>query len=242
MLVSDEGFDGIIIKLAGDFASIKIDDENFCKCGAAVSTAKLHNFYLDNNLEGAEFLAGIPGSIGGAIKMNAGTKDVGISSILQEITLIDNSLEIKTIAAELIDWQYRNSSIKNDEIILSAKFKFNKVSDAKIDEIKSKISQMNERRRESQPIGMPSCGSVFKNPVGNSAGKLIEEAGLKGKEIGGAMISDVHANFIVNINCASAQDVVSLIQLAQKEVFEKFSVKLQTELKFLGFDKQCSLF
>lgn len=241
LLVSDDGFDGIVIKLNNGFNEINLDESNnVYNCGAAVKTSNLVKNYLTNTHQGAEFLAGIPGSIGGAIKMNAGRKEAWISSIIENITTIDLDGNIIERNVDEFNWGYRYSSIKDDEIVLSANLKYEKCTD--ISAIEKEVARLNEERKSSQPIGKLCCGSVFKNPKDNSAGKLIEEAGFKGKSVGGAKVSDVHANFIINENNASASDVLNLIQQIQTAVYDKFDVKLIPEVKFLGFNEKCSLF
>lgn len=241
LLVSDDGFDGIVIQLKNSFQEIKLDEsKNVYQCGAAVKTSNIVKEYLANKHKGAEFLAGIPGTIGGAVKMNAGRKDDWISSIIESVTILDTYGNVFERNVGEFEWGYRSSSIKDDEIILSVNLKYQVCLD--ISSIKEEVKNLTEERKSNQPLNKLSCGSVFKNPKDNSAGKLIEEAGFKGKSVGGAKVSDVHANFIINENNARANDVLSLIQQIQNAVYEKFDIKLIPEVKFLGFKEKCSLF
>lgn len=244
LLFSDEGYDGVIITLSGNFKSIKYyEDKQTYIVGPATLLSSLVNDALKRSVSGMEFAVGTPGNIGGAIKGNAGTVDKSISDILISVKTMDQNGEITTKPANTIDWGYRYSSIKDDEIILEAEIKVNKLDH--INDIQALNDNMNSimtRRHKVQPLNFPSCGSVFKNPQGYSAGKLIEDCNIKGMRIGDAMISAKHANFIVNVGHAKAADVVELINIAQENVYKKFNVKLIPEVKFIGFEKSCSLF
>ena len=244
LLISDEGYDGAIIRLEGDFRSIEFDSlsKNY-KVGAGLSLAKLVNTTKANFHKGFEFAIGTPGTVGGAIKMNAGTQDHWISSQLLECEILDENNDVVSKSVDEIEWGYRYSSIADSEIVLSAVFNVEVLTNK--EEKDCLINKMNNRltfRKEHQPLNHPSCGSVFKNPPGNSAGRLIDSLGYKSRQFGGAMVSSKHANFIVNINNAKAHDVIFLIKDIQKKVYDKYSVKLIPEVKFLGFNESCSLF
>lgn len=243
LLVADNGYDGLIIKLSGTFQSINFDKETkLCNCGASCILRNILSEYFNNNYKGIEFLAGIPGTLGGAIKMNAGRKTDWISQAIHSVTVLDSDLSIKEYLASNLDWSYRKSSFKENQIILSAKLKFEIASSEDLENAKQIVEEYNLTRKETQPIDKLCCGSVFKNPTNYSAGKLIEEVGLKSFSIGDAEVSAKHANFIINKGNARAKDVVALIQKIQQEVFDKFEIKLYPEVKFLGFNDKCSLF
>lgn len=243
MLVSDNGYDGLIIKLSGLFQSINFDEETMlCNCGAACTLRNILNEYFNNSYKGIKFLSGIPGTLGGAVKMNAGRKNDWISKAIHSVTVLDSDLSIKEYLASKLDWSYRKSSFKENQIILSAKLKFEFAITEDLENSKKIVEEYNLTRKETQPIDKLCCGSVFKNPTDYSAGKLVEEVGLKSFSIGDAEVSAKHANFIINKGNASANDVVALIQKIQQDVFDKFDIKLYPEVKFLGFNEKCSLF
>lgn len=244
LLVSDDGFDGLIIKLVEDFCQITYNQEqNLYICGAGVSLGKLVNFCKSNSLIGSEFLCGIPGKIGGAVKMNAGLKTDWISSLIKWVKILNNDGSVCAYDKNEITWKYRHSSIDNDQIILEVGIRLNKAKD-KEEQVVSikKIESLLKTRKEKQPYQYPSCGSVFKNPENHYSAKLIEDAGLKGFCLGGAQVSEKHANFIINKDKASAKDIVYLIQKIQNAVYKKNGIMLYPELKFLGFNEECSLF
>ena len=241
-LIRDSGIDGLVIKLAGDFlkidilnksnASINNDDICFVKAGSAVLSAKLSNFLISNNLIGGEFLDTIPGSVGGMIITNAGcfggeVKDILLSADL----LIDNN--IKTYANKDLCFQYRESQVPKNAVIMSVTFKFKIGNENDVRLAQEKIKQMREKRKQNQIIGL-TCGSTFANPEGHSAWELIDKVGLRGYKMGGAMFSEKHCNFIVNFNNAKAQDIENLIELAKQKVLDKFGIELKTEIRILG--------
>ena len=241
-LIRDGGIDGLVIKLAGDFlkidilnksnASINNDDICFVKAGSAVLSAKLSNFLISNNLIGGEFLDTIPGSVGGMIITNAGCFGGEVKDILLSADLLINN-HIDTYANKDLCFQYRESQVPKNAIILSATFDFKKGNNNDIILAKERIKQMREKRKQNQIVGL-TCGSTFANPEGHSAWKLIDKVGLRGYEIGGAMFSEKHCNFIVNFNNAKAQDIENLIELAKQKVLNKFGIELKTEIRILG--------
>jgi len=228
LLVSDKGVRGLVIKLSKGFDSVEVKgDKIFAKAGILLS--KLANFALDNELSGLEFASGIPGTLGGAIYMNAGAYGGEMKDVIKKVTYFSNG-EIKE--SNDLDFGYRHSRFSGTEdIVLSAEIQLKKADPA---EIRAKMDDFKERRCSKQPLSMPSAGSTFKRPEGYFAGKLIEDAGLKGKTIGGAQVSEKHSGFVVNTGDATAQDVLDLIKYIQDTVFEKFGVKLETEVKMLG--------
>ncbi len=236
LLVKDEGFDGAIIHLAKGFEKIEIEREVIIKAGAGLSLAKLVKYAFDNGLAGCEFLAGLPGNLGGAIFMNAGVRNlecpaefIEIKDIILDVEILDlKDREIKTLDKKDIDFKYRSSGL-DEKIILGARLKLEK--DNKVN-IQDRISAFNKKRNWLTKIGFPNAGSIFKNPSPDkSAGMLIESCGLKGERIGDAEISEVHANIIVNLGKATANDVLGLIDLARASVKQKFDIDLELELK-----------
>lgn len=233
LLVSDEGFGGVVVVLGRDFKTTDVDLEScMITAGAASLLATTVQDALSNNLAGMEFAVGTPGTIGGAVRMNAGSADMWIGSRIKTVTILDGSGRLDKLPAKDIEWGYRQTSFKNDDVILEAELL---LEEGDPFFISGKMEGNLARRKRTQPIGAATCGSVFRNPEGASAGALIEQCGLKGHRIGGARISDIHANFIVNEGGASAQDVTSLIDLAQRKVFEEYGAKLTPEVRFLGF-------
>ena len=229
ILVSDKGIRGLVIKLSGDFADYEIaGDVIKAKSGALLST--LAKAALSESLSGMEFASGIPGSLGGAVYMNAGAYGGQMSDIVKSVTYLEKG-EVKKIDKDF-GFGYRKSLFADlGVIVLEAELQLQK---GEASEIKAKMEDYKNRRTEKQPLNMPSAGSVFKRPEGNFAGKLIEDAGLKGCKIGGALVSEKHAGFIVNTGNATCAEVMALIRHIQKTVKEKFGVELETEVKIEG--------
>ena len=186
----------------------------------------------DAGLTGMEFASGIPGSIGGAVVMNAGAYGGEMKDVLVSVDVLTKDLEIKTIPAGELELGYRHSIVpKAGYIVLGAKMKLEKGKEAAI---RGRMAELAEQRREKQPLQYPSAGSTFKRPAGYFAGKLVQDAGLKGKTIGGAQVSEKHSGFLINIGGATAQDILDLIAFCQKEVENQFGVALETEVKIVG--------
>ena len=236
VLVSDEGFDGVVITLGDDFRRCHFDEE--CSCfvvGAGTSLASVVQHAFKRGLAGLEFCVGTPGTVGGALRMNAGSSEEWIGSHVISATVYKAGIGLKKYWGNEIAWDYRSSSFALDEVIIECEIAVESTFSA---HIREKMEALLLKRKKSQPMNKPSCGSVFKNPAGQSAGALIEGAGLKGRAIGGAMISDQHANFIINTGEARAEEVKKLIELAQIKVKEKYGIELQPEVKYLGFSKE----
>ena len=231
-LVRDGGFSGVMIAMQGVATELDIRDEKYVSVGASVTCAKLAKFCAKNKLAGAEFFSGIPGLMGGAVAMNAGAFGGETWQHVIDVKTINRKGEITERAASEFDVAYRTVKGLKDEWFVSATLRFE--SSEKTDEPSRDIKQLLAKRAESQPIGMFSCGSVFKNPEGHYAAELIESCGLKGKRIGGAVISEKHANFILNDQSATANDIESLIKEIQKSVLEKHDVELHTEVRIIG--------
>ena len=227
-LIISSNYDGVLIKLE-KFGKLEFKD-NIIVVSAAYSLMKFYMECAKKGLSGLEFAAYIPATVGGAICQNAGAYGKQMDSIIQEVTVLDNN-EIKKLKKEDLKLGYRDSIFKHQDLIcLEAVFKLTK---ANSEEILNKMHEYLKLRKEKQPLEYPSAGSVFRNPLGMSAGKLIEDAGLKGYKIGDAMVSVKHANFIINLGHANSDDVIQLIEFIQKKVYEKTGIKLEAEQEFL---------
>lgn len=228
ILVSDKGFNGLVIK--NENAGIKKLGKDFLEVGSGTNLGSLVEFATEQNLFGLEGLFGIPGTVGGAIVGNAGVKESFIGDILESVRVLTNRGEIFEIDQKDADFSYRSSRFqKTGEIILSAKIKLEKSDKSEIERrIKKTISM-----RQNQPKGK-SAGCIFKNPKKGFAGYYLDRAGLKGTQIGGAKVSEKHANFIINVGGAKASDVLQLIHLCKEKVREKFGVSLEEEIVLLG--------
>ncbi|MBS4008058.1 MAG: UDP-N-acetylmuramate dehydrogenase [Clostridium sp.] len=230
LLVSDAGYRGAVVRLAGEFKQFAY--ENCCvEAGAAVPLARLASDAGRRGLAGLDFAAGIPGTVGGALVMNAGAHGSAIGNVLLEALILDEKLCLHSFAAKDLGLSYRKSNITSASVVCRVKLR---LSQGERD-LQAKICGQHLRfRREHQPL-QPNAGSIFKNPPHDFAGRLIEAAGLKGRRAGGAMISDLHANFIVNCGNASAADVWFLLEMAREEVARQFGVNLELEIRLLGY-------
>lgn len=229
VLASDKGYKGCIIDLTKYFSEIKIENE-IMTIGAGALLTAIAFTAIKNSLSGMEELAGIPGTLGGALLMNAGCYGNEISNLVESVSFLNSEKRMEELSIDKLKFGYRTSSLKGN-IIIEAKLRFVKGDSVKI---KQRTDEFLSKRRESQPLDFPSCGSVFKRPLGNYAGKLIEDAGLKGKSIGNAQVSEKHAGFIVNKGNATANDLKELIELIKNTVNEKFNVMLKEEVIYLG--------
>lgn len=233
LLVSDEGYDGVVITLAGEFRSWCFDDEaQHVVVGAGTMLSRLVQEVFHHGYSGMEFAVGTPGTVGGALVQNAGTRKDWLGSRVVSVTTYDAEVGLKRYSASDLSWGYRKSSFLPNEVIVECELKLERAFSGNIHE---RMSTLLSRRKASQPLEFPSCGSVFRNPEDASAGALIESVGLKGKTYGGACISEKHANFIVNTGNASAEDVLTLIKMAREEVRRRYGIELETEVRFLGF-------
>ncbi len=229
LLVSDEGYNGIIIHIGKNMSSVKtIGCTITAQAGATL--AKLAKEAADNTLTGLEFASGIPGTVGGAVVMNAGAYGGEIKDVAIKTTYMDLDGNIKTVIGDKHKFGYRTSCFKPGDIVLETEFVLNKGNK---DNILATMNELNSRRKEKQPLDMPSAGSTFKRPEGYFAGKLIEDAGLKGFSIGGAEVSTKHSGFVVNKGNAKCEDVINLINHIKDTVRQKFGVSLECEVKIL---------
>lgn len=232
VIFSSKKYDGVVINL-GKINNLIIDDLNVY-VEAGHSLIKLTNICANNDLSGIEFASGIPGNVGGAIYMNAGAYNSDMSSLIKDVTYLDENFEIKTMTKDEMDFGYRHSIFMNrNYIIISVNLKLERGNK---EEIVKLMNDRRQRRIESQPLEYPSAGSVFRNPAPDVySGKLIEDLGLKGYSIGGAKVSEKHANFIVNYNNASPEDIKNLIDFIKNKVKEKYDIDLKVEQEFINF-------
>ena len=233
-LIRDGGYNGVIIKLGKNFSHLSKLNDNTLISGSSVMDKHLSDFALKNSISGLEFLSCIPGSIGGAIKMNSGCYDCDISKCIASIQVVDRSGAVTSINAEKINFFYRGSDLSDDLIFLSATFKGEK-KDKK--QIKKKIEEFLLNKKKSQPTRIKTCGSTFKNPINKTqkkAWELIKEAQCENMKIGDALISEKHCNFFVNQGAATATDMENLINIVKKKVFNVTGIKLELELQIIG--------
>lgn len=230
LLVQDDGFDGVIIEIDSALAEIEINgNEIVAKAGAKLS--KIAVKALNESLTGFEFAHGIPGNLGGAVTMNAGAYGWEMKDVLKWVKVLDNNGEMKTLKAEELELGYRTSIIvKEKMIVLEACIELH---EGNRDEIEMHMKELMAKRKEKQPLEYPSAGSTFKRPEGYFAGKLIQDAGLKGYRVGGAMVSEKHSGFVINYDNATATDIINLMKDVRKKVYEEFQVTLEPEVKIL---------
>ena len=231
LLVSDDGIRGVVIRLDGDFRKITLLDDTTIFCGAGATLAYLCKFALNCGLSGLEFAWGIPGTVGGAVFMNAGAYDGEMKDVVHSVSHISPIGEIGRIEKDDLNFGYRTSVYRSNNMIITGVTL--KLKKGNPDEIRAKMDDYMSRRSTKQPLEYPSAGSVFKRPEGNFAGALIEQCGLKGKTCGGAQVSEKHAGFIINKSNATAKDVRDLIGEIQKTVSEKTGYSLECELIIL---------
>lgn len=238
VLISDHGIKGLVIHTSNltGLESEVVDTKLKVKVWCGTTKAELLKVLLKHKAEAALFLAGLPGQVGGGISMNAGVGEMiqprEFVEIVEWVESIDlKSLQIKTRKKSELTWEYRRCLGLENEMVLRVGLVFDQIEKS---DILERVRKANQVRSQKQPLDMPSCGSVFVNPPGDRAGRLIEAAGLKGLQIGGAQVSTKHANFIVNTSNASAQDILNVIEAVQKEVFRQFQVQLKTEVVRMG--------
>lgn len=231
LLVKDTGIRGVVIKIADKYNKISIEDDRIsCQSGALLSD--IGQLALDHSLEGFEFATGIPGTVGGAITMNAGAYGGEMKNIVIRVRALDQDNKIIELSNENMDFRYRGSKVIDDGlIVLSTEYQ---LKPGKREEIKARMDDLAQRRHSKQPLEYPSGGSTFKRPQGYYAGKLIQDSGLRGLRYGDAQVSEKHCGFVVNVGAASFQEVHSLIKTVQKIVKDKYQVSLETEIKIIG--------
>ena len=230
LLVRDKGYNGVIIKLGKNFNNIQIK-EDYVEVGASILDINLAKYAKYNLINDFEFFSGIPGSIGGAIKMNAGCFGFETKDILNKVIFFDSAGKKNEVNADTINLKYRSSNLKDSDIITSAKFKLS-YGDKHI--IEDRLSTIKLQRESKQPIKEKTSGSTFKNPLNNFAAKLIEESGCKGMESGDAIVSLKHSNFLINRGKATATDIENLGHKIIEKVFKKFNILLEWEIRVVG--------
>jgi len=232
-LIRDGGYDGIILKLGSPFSRLSLLNSSTLIAGASALDKQVSNYALNNSLSEFEFLSCIPGSIGGAVRMNSGCYGYDISKILVSVQAIDLSGNIKVIKASEINFSYRDSNLDDNLIFISATFKGKK--NKKID-IEEKINTLVEKKKKSQPSKIKTCGSTFKNPLNKKAWKLIKDSGCSEMSIGGAKMSEKHCNFFVNTGKAKSKELEKLINKVKDIVLKKTGVNLELEIHIIGLD------
>ncbi len=230
LLVSDKGIRGAVIEIGEELGGVQLDGQRIY-AGAGVMLSKLAKTAYENGLTGCEFASGIPGTVGGAVFMNAGAYGGEIKDIIEYADVIMDG-RFQRMSCDELQFSYRHSRLMEEDIIITgAGFRFEKGNP---EDIVAKMNDFNQRRRDKQPLEYPSAGSTFKRPEGYFAGKLIMDSGLAGRSVGGAMVSPKHCGFIINHDNATAEDIYNLIQVVISEVEEKFGVKLETEVRLIG--------
>jgi UDP-N-acetylmuramate dehydrogenase len=234
LLVRDGGIRGVVLKLSDNLTDIEIQPHNRLTVMAGRSFVSTANFAIRNGLSGLEFATGIPGAVGGAVMMNAGAHGGEVKDVLVSADVVDETGQILTLTNQDLKFAYRYSCLKDHPLpVVKAVFQL-KPGDP--EEMKEKVRQWSKRRQTTQPLSLPNCGSVFRNPEGTYAGKLIESSGLKGACVGAAQISELHANFIVNRGGAKASDVIRLMELVQETILRNFGITLTPEVRIVGED------
>ncbi len=230
LLAADGGYPGFVVKLAGDFDQIREVNRGL-EAGSAVLLSRLSNALLGRGLTGLEFAGGIPGSVGGAVTMNAGAYGGEVAQVLESATFLDESGEVRTLPAPECGFGYRKSVFSDRKyLILKARFHLEQGGPAAI---KARMEELAAKRREKQPLEYPSAGSMFKRPPGHFAAALIDQCGLKGLAVGGAQVSEKHAGFVVNRGGATCADVLELVRQVKEEVLRQTGVELEMEVKVL---------
>jgi len=232
LLVSDKGIRAIVIQLTDNFNKLTRIDDYTVEVDAGMSMTSLSKYFLEQSLEGFEFACGIPGTLGGAVTMNAGAYDSMMSKVVTEVIALDKDMNLRKISNENMKFSYRNSIIsKENMLVLTVRIRLEK---GNYDDIKAKIEDYTYRRTSKQPLSVYSAGSTFKRPEGHFAGKLIEDSGLKGLVMNNAAISTLHSGFIINTGDATCEEVINLITFVKQVVLNKFNVMLEEEVKIIG--------
>lgn len=231
LLVGDKGYPGVILQISDACQQIEAE-ENRLQVQAGAALSKVALFAMERGLEGLEFAAGIPGTVGGGVVMNAGAYGGEMKQVVESVRVLSSEGEILTLDNDTMEFGYRTSIIRNRNFtVLSVTFR---LREGNREEIRARIEDFQKRRMEKQPLNYPSAGSTFKRPEGYFAGKLIMDAGLRGFQIGDARVSDKHCGFVVNIGKATARDVTDVIEEVQEKVRERFGVSLEREVIYLG--------
>lgn len=233
LLVSDKGYQGVILQIGREMSKIDVSD-TIIAAEAGASLAQVARVALEHGLTGLEFAAGIPGTVGGGVVMNAGAYDGSLSQVVTQVNVVNIDGECMELENQSMEFGYRTSTIRNSRFTVTEVIMQLERGDR--EQIRARMDELALKRREKQPLEYPSAGSTFKRPQGYFAGKLIMDAGLRGFRIGGAKVSDKHCGFIVNMGGATAEDVRDVIFEVQERVKDRFNVNLEPEVLFLGFD------
>lgn len=236
MLCDDKGFDGVVFLMGNEFSKIRLIDDVTVEAEAGCPLIRLCRFALENSLGGLEFAYGIPGTVGGAVYMNAGAYGGEIKNVIQSARAADADGNISKFSKEEMELSYRTSVFqRRNSIITKAVFKLHK---AEKSEIEARMNELMARRKEKQPLEYPNAGSTFKRPQGQFAGKLIQDCGLKGVSIGGAQVSEKHSGFVINTGNATSDDIKRLIEKVQQTVLEKTGYFLECEVRIIPYSKE----
>ena len=230
LLVSDRGYEGFVLKLADGLGALESKGDTIT-AGSGVLLSRLSSFAMEKGLTGLEFAHGIPGSVGGAVTMNAGAYDSDMSALVRQVRCLTPEGEAQTVSAQDLGFTYRGSAFTGDRLILGATLE---LQPGREEEIRALMADFGNRRRHKQPLDLPSAGSIFKRPQGYFAAALIDECRLKGTTIGGAQVSTKHAGFIVNVGGATCSDVLQLAEQIQETVLRETGVALELEVRILG--------
>ena len=230
LLVSDRGYEGFVLKLADGLGALESKGDTIT-AGSGVLLSRLSSFAMEKGLTGLEFAHGIPGSVGGAVTMNAGAYDSDMSALVRQVRCLTPEGEAQTVSAQDLGFTYRGSAFTGDRLILGATLE---LQPGREEEIRALMADFGNRRRHKQPLDLPSAGSIFKRPQGYFAAALIDECRLKGTTIGGAQVSTKHAGFIVNVGGATCSDVLRLAEHVQETVLRETGVALELEVRILG--------
>lgn len=232
IIFTDEGFDGVVVKLGEGFKNISIEHTQLT-AGAGALLSTVAKIAANEGLSGLEFASGIPGSMGGAVFMNAGAYGGEMKDIIKSVTAVSpDGMKTRTFCAADIEMGYRHSSIQDNGYIVTSVVM--SLKSGNVEEITAKMSELLKQRNEKQPVSYPSAGSFFKRPTGYFAGKLVQDAGLKGLTVGGAQVSELHSGFIINTGAATTSDILELMKLVQDKVYEQFGVRLEPEVRIIG--------
>lgn len=234
VLVKDGGYRGVIVRIGTSLSKIDIEDDTLT-CGAGALLSVVARVALNEELTGFEFASGIPGSIGGAVFMNAGAYGGEMKNIVESARIFEvKTGVIKEVTVDELDLSYRHSAIQaTGDVVLSVRIKLQK---GEREAISAQMKELREKRNTKQPVQYPSAGSFFKRPEGFFAGKLVQDAGLKGVSVGGAQVSELHSGFVINTGNATATDICQLMVLVQNTVYDKFGVKMEPEVRIIGED------
>ena len=232
ILFCDEGYDGVIIEIGRGFDHIWCREDGLVTAQAGITMSSMAAKLAAKGLTGFEFASGIPGTLGGGIAMNAGAYGGEIKDCIRKVKVLTPEGEIRVLEKDELQLGYRTSVIqKRSYLVLEGEFGFQKGQPG---EIQARMRELNQRRRDKQPLEYPSAGSTFKRPAGHFAGGLIEQCGLKGTTVGGAQVSEKHAGFVINTGQATCQDILTLIRLVRDRVFQQTGVRLEPEVRLLG--------